>query len=82
MKGMTVRLPDHYRPRLAALAEREGLTPAEFARRKLIETIEQAERSRHRAAMEEMVRQAILHREIRDEKLEEASLQAIAKQEP
>ena len=81
MKGMTIRLPDNYRPRLAAVAKQEGLTPAEFARRKLIETIEQAERSRHRAAMEEMVRQAIVHREIRDEKLEEASLKAIAQQD-
>ncbi len=70
MKEMTIRLPDHYKPRLAALAKEEGLTPAE--------EIEMAERRRHRAAMEEMVRQAIAHREIRDPKLEEAALEAIA----
>jgi predicted DNA-binding protein len=82
MKGMTVRIPEHYKPRLAALAKQEGLTPAEFVRRKLIESIEQAERARHRAAMKEMVRQAIIHEEVCDERLEEAALQAIAKQKP
>jgi predicted DNA-binding protein len=82
MKGMTIRIPDDYKPRLAALAKQEGLTPAEFIRRRLIESIEQAERIRHRAAMEEMVRQAISHGEVRDERLEEAALQAIAKQKP
>ena len=81
MKEMTIRLPDHYKPRLAALAKEEGLTPAEFVRRKIIKEIEMAERRRHRAAMEEMVRQAIDHREIRDPKLEEAALEAIAGQE-
>ncbi len=80
MKEMTIRLPDHYRPRLAALAKQEGLTPAEFVRRKIIEEIELAERRRHRAAMEEMVRQAVAHQEVRDPELEEAALEAIAGQ--
>lgn len=80
MREMTIRLPDEYKPRLDALAARAGLKPAEFARQKLIEVIDQAERARHRAAMEEMVRQAIAYREIRDEKLEEAGLEAISEQ--
>ncbi len=81
MKGMTIRIPDHYRPRLEALAKQEGIRPAEFVRRRLMETIDQAERTRHRRAMEEMVRQAIIHREIRDEKLEQAGLEAISGQD-
>ena len=80
MKEMTIRLPDEYRPKLEALAAETGLRPAEFARAKLIEAIDQAERARHRAAMEEMVRQAITFQEVRDEDLEQASLEAIGKQ--
>jgi predicted DNA-binding protein len=80
MKGMTVRLPVEYQPRLAALAERSGLRPAEYARQKLIDAIEQEESLQRAAAMEEMVRQAIAFGEIRDELLEEASLEAIARQ--
>ena len=77
MHGMTIRLPDEYKPRLDALAEQHGLKPAEFARQKLIELIEQTERARHRAAMEEMVRQAISHGEVSDPLLEEATLEAL-----
>lgn len=79
MHGMTIRLPEVYVPKLEALAKQEGLKPAEFVRRKLITLIDHAERARHRAAMEEMVRQAIAHGETRDESLEEAALEAIAK---
>lgn len=77
---MTVRLPAEYQPRLAALAEHAGLKPAEFARRRLFEAIEQKEGSQHSAAMEEMVRQAIAYGEMRDDALEQAGLQAIAEQ--
>ena len=80
MKEMTIRLPDGYEPRLKALAKQQGLKPSEFARQKLMEVIEQADRSQHRAAMEEMVRQAIAYQEIRDEKLEQAALETIAAQ--
>jgi hypothetical protein len=62
------------------LAEQTGLRPAEFARQKLIEVIEEEERARHATAMEEMVRQAISFGEMRDEDLEQASLEAIARQ--
>ena len=82
MKVMTIRLPEEYRLKLQALAKQRGLRPAEFAREKLIEAIDQGERARHRAAMEEMVRQAVHFREVRDEGLEEASLEAISKQSP
>jgi hypothetical protein len=82
MKEMTIRLPDAYRPKLEALAEKQGLKPAEFARQKLIEAIDQEERARHRAAMEEMVRQAISFQEVRAEDLEQASLEALGKQAP
>jgi len=82
MKGMTVRLPAEYQPRLAVLAEQTGLRPAEFARQKLIEVIEAEEQRQHTAAMEEMVRQAIAFGEMRDEDLEHASLEALARQKP
>jgi predicted transcriptional regulator len=78
MKGMTVRLPEEFQPRLAALAEQAGLRPAEFARQKLIEIIEREERAKHTATMEEMVRQAITFGEVRDPAFEKASLEAIA----
>jgi hypothetical protein len=77
---MTIRLPEEYRPKLEALAHQQGLRPAEFARAKLIEAIDQEERARHRAAMEEMVRQAIAFNEVRDERLEQASLEALERQ--
>jgi predicted DNA-binding protein len=80
MKEMTIRLPDEYRPKLEALAEQRGLRVAEFVRQKLIEVINLEERARHRAAMEEMVRQAITFQEIRDRDLERASLEALRKQ--
>jgi len=79
MKEMTIRLPDEYKPKLESLAEQRGMRPAEFARQKLMEAIDQEEQARHRAAMEEMVRQAIDYQEIRDERLEEASLEAISR---
>jgi hypothetical protein len=41
-------------------------------------TIDQEERARHRAAMEEMVRQAIANQEVRDPTLEQAGLEALA----
>jgi predicted DNA-binding protein len=82
MKGMTVRLPAEYQPRLAALAKQSGLRPAEFARQKLIEVVEEEEQARHTAAMEEMVRQAIAFGEMRNEALEQASLEAIGRQPP
>jgi hypothetical protein len=78
---MTVRLPDDFQPRLVALAEASGVRPAEFARLKLIEVIEQEERAKHAEAMEEMVRQAVAFGEVRDPALEEASLEAISRQE-
>ncbi len=78
MKGITIRLPDGYKPKLEALAKQHGLRPAEYARQKLLEAIDQEERARHRAAMDEMVRQAVAYQEIRDEHLEEASLESIA----
>jgi predicted DNA-binding protein len=81
MKGMTVRLPVEYEPRLAALARKIGVKPAEFARQKLIQAIEQEERARHEAGMQEMVRQAIAFGEIRDQSLEEAALEAINRQQ-
>jgi predicted DNA-binding protein len=80
MKEMTVRIPDHYKARLAAVAKEEGQTPAEFVRQRIIKEIELAERRRHRTAMEAMVRQAIENQEIRDPNLEEAALEAIAGQ--
>lgn len=80
MKEMTIRLPDEYKPRLEALAKRAGLKPAEFARQRLIQVIDEEERCRHRRAMEEMVRQAIEYSEVRDEPLERAGLEAIAEQ--
>lgn len=80
MKGMTIRLPREYEPKLKALAERQGLKPAEFARQKLIDAIEHAERVQHHEAMKEMVRQAIANHEIRDEALEAANLEAVAEQ--
>ncbi len=82
MKRMTVRLPAKYQPRLAMLAEQSGLKPAEFARQKLIEVIEEEEQARHAVAMEEMVRQAIAFGEVRDWDLEEAGLEVIARQSP
>jgi predicted DNA-binding protein len=81
MRGMTIRLPEEYVPRLEALAKREGLKPAEFVRRRLLILIDQEERARHRAAMEEMVRQAVAHGEVRDQALEEAALEALAKEQ-
>jgi hypothetical protein len=42
----------------------------------------EAECSSHRAAMEEMVRRAIQFQEIRDDDLEQASLEALAKRLP
>ncbi len=78
MNEMTIRLPLEFKPRLAALAGRHGLKPAEFARKVLIEAINDEERRQHQAAMQAMVEQAIANREVRDEALESASLEALA----
>jgi predicted DNA-binding protein len=79
MKEMTIRLPEEFKPRLDALAEQEGVTPAEYARRKLIQAIQQEERILHRAAMEAMVMQGIKNGEVRDQALENASLEILSR---